>query len=261
MRILTWNINGIRAAIKKDLWYKINTLKVDIACFQEIKADETIMNEMAIGHDDYFMDFNACKIKKGYSGVANFTSIQSIKVLESDDDLCSVDFNNEGRFLTTKVKYNNYNLAIINCYYPQGGRDFRIPFKLEFYKAVLNKAMEYKKAGYKCILCGDFNTTFADIDLARPNENRKTTGCLPQEREVLNDIVKAGFVDLFRMNNPELKDVYTYWDQITRARERNVGWRIDFFLVDQDLLPDCVGVEVKMDIVGSDHCPVILTLK
>lgn len=261
MTILTWNINGIRASIKKGLWDKIQDLNVDIACFQETKADETIMADSAIGHDDYDLEFNSCKIKKGYSGVANFIRKDAVKVINNYNHLDNVDFDNEGRFQVTQFDHNGINYALINCYYPQGGRDYRIPFKLDFYKLVLAKANEYKKAGFKCILCGDFNTTFADIDLARPNENRNTTGCLPIERDVLNDMVKSGYVDIFRINNPDLPDIYSYWDQITRARDRNVGWRIDFFLVDESIIENIKSVEVKMEVIGSDHCPVILTLK
>jgi exodeoxyribonuclease III len=265
MRILTWNINGIRAGIKKGLWDKIQELDVDIACFQETKADESIMADAKHGHDDYELVFNSCKIKKGYSGVANFirkNSVEdSVKVIGNFNHLNQEEFDNEGRFQVTQFEYNNVQYALINCYYPQGGRDYRIPFKLDFYRAILAKANEYKKAGFKCLLCGDFNTTFADIDLARPNENRKTTGCLPEERQVLDDMVKNGYVDIFRINNPELPDVYSYWDQITRARDRNVGWRIDFFLVDETIIDNIDSIEVKMEVMGSDHCPVILTLK
>jgi exodeoxyribonuclease III len=261
MRILTWNINGIRAGIKKGLWDKIQDLNVDIACFQETKADETIMADAAIGHDDYDLEFNSCSIKKGYSGVANFVRKSSVSIIIHDNVLGTDEFDCEGRFQVTQFEYNKTKYALINCYYPQGGRDYRIPFKLDFYKLILAKANEYKKQGFKCILCGDFNTTFADIDLARPNENRKTTGCLPEEREVLNDMVKNGFVDIFRINNPDLPNVYSYWDQITRARDRNVGWRIDFFLIDETIIDNVDNIEVKMDVMGSDHCPVILTLK
>jgi exodeoxyribonuclease III len=262
MRILTWNINGIRAGIKKGLWDKISDLDVDIVCFQETKADQSIMeDEGLIGHFEYDMSFNSCSIKKGYSGVANFVKINTLQNQESITELGVEEFDDEGRFCATKFEYNNQKIVVINCYYPQGGRDYRIPFKINFYKEVLKISLKYKAQGYKCILCGDFNTTFADIDLARPNENRKTTGCLPIERDVLNEFVDEGFVDLFRVQNPDTPDRYTYWDQITRARERNVGWRIDFFLVDKDLIDMCGIVEIADDVLGSDHCPVILNLK
>jgi exodeoxyribonuclease III len=262
MRILTWNINGIRAGIKKGLWEKITDLNVDLVCFQETKADDTIMqDEGLVGHFEYDMSFSSCTLRKGYSGVANFIKINTIEEVSNDTNIGTSEFDDEGRFLATKFNYEGKKLVVINCYYPQGGRDYRIPFKLDFYKAVLNVALEYKKQGYNCILCGDFNTTFADIDLARPNENRNTTGCLSNERESLSDFVDAGYIDLFRLQNPELPDVYTYWDQITRARERNVGWRIDFFLVDKDIIDLCDQIEVRADVMGSDHCPVILNLK
>ncbi len=261
MKILTWNINGIRAGIKKGLWDKIDDLNPDIFCFQETKADQTIMDSGDIVHDSYDLTFNSCKIKKGYSGVANFVSKSTVKILDHDTLIGEQQFDDEGRYCTTLFEYKEIKYAVINCYYPQGGRDYRIPFKLGFYKSILDKAKQFRSEGYKCILLGDFNTTFADIDLARPNENRKTTGCLPEEREVLNNMVKEGFVDIFRVLNPDLKDVYSYWDQKTRARERNVGWRIDFFLIDETIVENVENVEVRMGVMGSDHCPVVLTLK
>lgn len=262
MRILTWNINGIRAALKKDLLTKIENLKVNIACFQESKASTDIVEELILKGTipaKYSIIYNSCRVKKGYSGVLNL--IQDVANFDYQTSLGLEEFDCEGRYLLTTFTYNNLKIALINCYYPQGGRDHRIPYKLEFYKLILNKVKILKSEGYKCILTGDFNTTFADIDLARPKENRQTTGCLPIEREALNNLVELGLVDIFRLRNPELEGVYSYWDQITRARDRNVGWRIDFFLVDCDLLEFCSKIEVRMDIIGSDHCPVILTLK
>ncbi|MGL4758137.1 MAG: exodeoxyribonuclease III [Patescibacteria group bacterium] len=260
MTIMTWNINGIRASIKKGLWDKIDIIKPDVFCFQETKADTLIMETADIQHLEYDLVFNSCKIKKGYSGVANFYS-KDVNIIEHDKLLHEQQFDDEGRYCSTLIEYKNTKLAIVNCYYPQGGREYRIPFKLDFYKAILKKSLEFKSMGYKCILLGDFNTTFADIDLARPKENRQTTGCLPEEREVLNDFVKAGFVDVFREFYPDKEAVYSYWDQITRARERNVGWRIDFFLVDSELKDSIEDVEYLMDTMGSDHCPVIINLK
>ena len=260
MKILTWNINGIRAAIKKGIWEKLEDLNVDIACFQETKADETIMESELVRVDKFNTYFNSCTLKKGYSGVANYVS-NEFEDLGSDQEIGVEEFDAEGRYIATKFSYNEYKIVLINCYYPQGGRDFRIPFKLKFYEEVLKKANFYRKQGFLPILCGDFNTTFADIDLARPNENRKTTGCLPEERKVLNDFVDNGYIDVFRELNPQKDGAYTYWDQITRARDRNVGWRIDYYLIDKALLSHVKDVEIMADVLGSDHCPVILTLK
>ena len=260
MKIITWNINGIRASIKKGLWDKIDILKPDIFCLQETKADSSIMETADVTNLDYNLQFNSCKIKKGYSGVANYSHLDT-PLINTFVSLGEEQFDNEGRYCATSYNYGKKKIMVINCYYPQGGRDYRIPFKLEFYNKVLLNAKEFRSQGYKCILCGDFNTTFADIDLARPKENRKTTGCLPEERKVLNDFVDNGFVDIFRTLYPDKPDVYSYWDQITRARDRNVGWRIDFFLIDETLIELVDDVEVLSDIMGSDHCPVILTLK
>jgi exodeoxyribonuclease III len=280
LKILTWNVNGIRAGIKKGLWGKLRDLDCDLHCFQETKSDKDVMSLDIVKEEGFDYAYNSCDIKKGYSGVAIYyrDTIFTSKNSELEQDLFSnsqltetktvlewdhnlePEFDTEGRFIATFFKHQDHQIALINCYYPQGGREFRIPYKLRFYKKVLDKALFYNSKGFKVILTGDFNTTFADIDLARPKENRKTTGCLPQEREVLEAFCKAGFVDAFRQFYPDKSDVYTYWDQISRARDRNVGWRIDFFLVDTNLMPFVKDVQVLDKVFGSDHCPVLLEI-
>ncbi len=185
-----------------------------------------------------------------------------VKLVDFQIGLGQEKFDVEGRVVITFYQINGSKLALINAYYPQGGRgQFRIEYKIDFYRAVLAQALKLKKSGHLVILCGDFNTTVADIDLARPKENRQTTGCLPEEREALNWFFEAGFEDSFRHFYPNQAGAYTYWDQITRARERNVGWRIDYFLVDQDLLPNLKKAQIHSEIFGSDHCPVSIDLE
>jgi exodeoxyribonuclease III len=299
LKIISWNINGIRAGIKKDLWDKVTNgdASADILCFQETKSDADIMNSKEVKNSNFEFHFNSCKIKKGYSGVANYYSLNSVslgkietienglgienlifdnndasdgkgnenntkqvKILDFQDSLEVEEFDNEGRFLITFFQLKDIKFALINCYFPQGGRAYRIPFKLNFYNKILEVAKNKKEDGYCVIITGDFNTTVADIDLARPKENRKTTGCLPEEREVLNNFFNAGFIDTYRHFYPNTEGAYTYWDQITRARDRNVGWRIDYFLIDQDYIGLVKQIEILSEVYGSDHCPVRLTL-
>jgi exodeoxyribonuclease III len=296
IKLISWNINGLRAAIKKGFWEKIDQIQPDIISLQETKSDSEIMSSQAVRHADFEMVFHSCSMKKGYSGVATLTKVsntipqnpesstelfgdqegqnlisqpsssdfkQKIYASEYQIGLGLEEFDVEGRL--TVVKYHdihsNYIFTLLNGYFPQGGRGpERIAYKIKFYQEVYNLAKKLQSQGEKIIICGDLNTTVADIDLARPKENRNTTGCLPIEREAMDLFLKDGFVDSFRHFYPDTPDKYSYWDQITRARERNVGWRIDYFLIDKDLLPKLKSAEILDQVMGSDHCPVVIEL-
>lgn len=286
LRLASWNINGIRAGIKKGFWQITKDLNLDVLCLQEIKAGEQIMQNLPklLNYAPYVVHSHSATLKGGYSGVATFSRTNQLSQVQEVDIFTKTSTKNsgnqlklthhqiglgldkfdvEGRTVVTHYQpKSGPGFTLINAYYPQGGRgQFRIDYKIEFYKAVLELANNLKKQGKNIILCGDFNTTVTDIDLARPKENRNTTGCLPEEREALNWFFEAGFVDSFRHFYPDRANVYTYWDQITRARERNVGWRIDYFLVDQDLLSNLKSAEIHDRIMGSDHCPVSIELE
>jgi exodeoxyribonuclease-3 len=298
IKLVTWNVNGIRAAIKKGLWEKISDIQPDILCLQETKSDSEIMSSEAVKHSDFQMIFHSAVSRKGYSGVATLTATgntksqsvdKSIELFEDSQasnivsnitpnesakakvqqieyqiGLGLEEFDVEGRLVIAKYQTVDKKLkfTLINGYFPQGGRGpERIAYKIKFYQEVYKLAQKLKSQGEMLIICGDLNTTVTDIDLARPKENRNTTGCLPEEREALDLFLKGGFVDSFRYLYPDLPDKYTYWDQITRARERNVGWRIDYFLVDKDLLPHLKSVQILDQVMGSDHCPVAIELK
>jgi exodeoxyribonuclease III len=261
-RFISYNVNGIRANLKKGFWDNVLALKPDVVGIQETKSDEEIMKSGVADHTEFDLAFHSCSMKKGYSGVASFSLKTSwLEVIETKVGVGNETFDVEGRLVTTRYKIVNpkteiKELTLINGYYPQGGRDGRVPYKIEFYKEVFEYAKKLSDSGQNVLLCGDFNTTVGDIDLARPKENRKTTGCLPEEREALAWFTEGGFVDSYRYFYPEKPDMYTYWDQITRARDRNVGWRIDYFLVDKKLLPHLKQAYIWMDTMGSDHCPV-----
>ena len=282
LTLLSWNVNGIRAAIKKELWSKVETLKPDLLCVQETKADSIIMDTEMITTPDWHVAYHSCSMKKGYSGVANYYRNQTTEISMFDavlgDSKETFDtatlqqgilidkFDIEGRIIVTRHVLKNprteiKDFVVINGYYPQGGRgQDRINYKIEFYKEVYNYAKKLRSNGENVLLCGDFNTTVADIDLARPDTNRKTTGCLPEEREALNWFLKDGFIDTFRHFYPEKTGMYSYWDQITRARDRNVGWRIDYWLADEKLLPFIQDAFILTDVMGSDHAPVGINL-
>lgn len=300
LKLVSWNINGIRAAIKKGLWAKLNELDNDLGAdfygFQEIKCSpEVVEVELAkenqtankieeVGLFDsitetgvepapmpnlkYDYTYHTATNRAGYSGVLVLqkNTNKNIKVIEKIVGTGDETFDVEGRLTGVKFEYlgqdSVHKLALLNGYYPQGGRGpHRIEYKIQFYKKVLEMSQKLESEGFGVILCGDFNTTVADIDLARPAQNRKTTGCLPEEREALQAFFDAGYVDTFRHFYPDTPDKYSYWDQISRARERNVGWRIDYFLISQKLLPNLKKAEILDQILGSDHCPVLLELE
>jgi exodeoxyribonuclease-3 len=270
IKLVSWNVNGIRAITKKGFWDNIKSISPDILGIQETKADIDIMNGGAGDNFEYSMNFHSASNRKGYSGVATYISLkwvnERLKFVDWTIGLGIEEFDLEGRIVRAHFEYNNAKasfdkIVVINGYYPQGGRGpERIEYKIKFYKAVFDLAEDYRRKGYAVILCGDFNTTVTDIDLARPKENRKTTGCLPEEREALNWFLKGDYIDTFRHFYPDKPDMYSYWDQITRARERNVGWRIDYFIVSKELEKYLVDAEILMEIIGSDHCPVTVTL-
>lgn len=286
IRLMSWNVNGIRANIKKGFWDNVATLRPHILGIQETKSDATIMESGVLSHPEYAMHYHSATIKKGYSGVATLSLVgdptkdkqlfsQSRPAPESVDlqiqgvsyGVGDAEFDQEGRLVITHYTASVagkevLEFSLLNGYHPQGGRGpHRVEYKIAFYARVLQIALDLRAQGKKVILCGDFNTTVTDIDLARPKENRNTTGCLPEERAALNTFFTAGFIDTFRHFYPDQAQAYTYWDQITRARERNVGWRIDYVLVDQSLLPFLQDAYICPQILGSDHCPVGIDLK
>lgn len=250
MKIISWNVNGIRASHKKGALKEAFDLKPDILCLQETKAEPSQLSEEIRNPKGYFSYFSHSKIKKGYSGVAIFTKEKPEKVtygieMPGDDD--------EGRTVTAYFK----DFVLINCYFPNGGgAPERLAYKLEFYDAFLKYINKFKKGGKKIIFTGDVNVAHTEIDIARPKENEKHVGFLPEERAWVDEVIADGYVDVFRHFYPNKKDVYTYWDQKSRARDRNVGWRIDYFFASQNILKNIKSFKTHSDILGSDHCPI-----
>lgn len=252
MKIISWNVNGLRANVKKGGfdWF-INTVP-DIYCLQETKVHPDQLEEGVRNPAGYFSYFDHSKTRKGYSGVAVYTKAKPEKV---EYGLGDEKLDQEGRFLGLFFK----DFAIFNVYFPNGGGGpERLKFKLEYYDAFLNLIQKVRKKQPNIIFCGDVNTAHTEIDLARPKENEENTGFLPIEREWINKVVGKGYVDTFRALHPGKKEAYTYWDMKTFARDRNVGWRIDYFFVSKEFFPKIKQSEILDNVLGSDHCPIEL---
>jgi exodeoxyribonuclease-3 len=253
IRLVSWNVNGIRAAIKKGFFDWLAQDQPDILGLQETKisAEQLTLDMVAPqGYHTFWSHAN----KKGYSGVAIFTKEKPIAVTEG---LGVPEWDTEGRTLIAEYP----NFVLYNIYYPNGGRgDDRLQYKLGFYDVFLEHIENLRKQGKKVIACGDFNTAHHPIDLARPKENEKVSGFMPIERAWVDKFVAHGYIDTFRYFYPDKKDMYSWWNMRTFARERNVGWRIDYFFTSPDLKENLVDAGIEMDVQGSDHCPVTLTL-
>ncbi len=256
MKIISWNTNGLRATAKQGHFEPLfKKYKPDILCLQETKVEPDQLPESVRNIKGYHSYFSHPKEKKGYSGVAIYTKEKPLEVFYG---MGIKELDLEGRLIGAKFK----DFTIINGYYPNGGQGpHRLQYKLEFYEAFLKFILKLRKNGEHVIFCGDVNTAHEAIDLARPKANEENTGFLPIERAWITKVVKNDFVDIWRRMNPNKKDVYTYWDQKTRSRDRNVGWRIDYFFVDRKLVPKIKKADMLSSYLGSDHCPITLELK
>lgn len=253
IKIYSWNVNGIRAIYKKGFleWFK--KINAEIVCLQETKAhSEQLPDELKNikGYESYW----ASAEKKGYSGVATYSKMKPLKInLGINNPL----FDREGRVIITEYE----KFILVNSYFPNGGRGSeRIKYKLDFYDEIfffIQKNYHNKKG---IIITGDFNTAHTEIDLAEPEKNMNNTGFLKEEREWIDNIINLGYIDIFRKFNKE-GGWYTYWDFFTRARVRNAGWRIDYFMVSENISVKVKNAEIHTDIMGSDHCPISITLE
>jgi len=253
LNIFCWNVNGIRAVWKKDFPAWFNKTSPDILCLQETKAHKEQLNDEIVGPKGYWSEFFSAE-KKGYSGVATYSKIPPLNVKPG---LGNPYFDTEGRVIQTDFE----KFTLYNAYFPNGGRGpERVKYKLDFYDALFYQAEKKRKKQKNIIVCGDYNTAHKEIDLARPKENESNTGFLPEERAWIDAIINLGYIDIFREFNSSPK-MYTYWDMFTRARERNVGWRIDYFFISKEMRDMVSDAKIHMNITGSDHCPIELKLK
>ncbi|MDY6917914.1 MAG: exodeoxyribonuclease III [Chloroflexota bacterium] len=253
MRILCWNVNGVRAVARKGLLEWLDSEAPDILCLQETKASPDQLETSLRQPAGYYVYWNSPE-RTGYSGVATFTRDKPLTVRYGLD---VPELDGEGRLVLTE----HPGFTLLNVYFPNGKKDaVRLQYKMDFYEAFLAFTDGLRAQGRKLVVCGDFNTAHREIDLARPKKNEKTSGFLPMEREWIDRFIAHGYVDTFRHFNSEPQQ-YTWWDLKSRARQRNVGWRIDYFFVSQDLLPSVTEAFIMPDVMGSDHCPVGLTLE
>jgi len=250
---MSWNVNGIRAMQKKGLLDFLKKESPDIFCVQETKADPSQLDLSLTSPEGYEVVYHSCSRKKGYSGVATFSKIPTIS--------CSTGFGVEIHDIEGRVARTDYeHFTLLNVYFPNGNMVGRLEYKLDFFRNFFDYCERLRVEGKKLVICGDYNIAHKEIDLAKPKENKDVSGFLPVEREWLDKIVSLGYVDTFRIfnNNP---DQYTWWSMQTRARDRNIGWRIDYHFVTEDLKDNVKNAEIRADVIGSDHCPVTVELE
>ncbi len=248
MKIISWNVNGIRAADRKGLFEWIKKEAPDILCLQEIKAQPEQVSPHLRNMPGYNIFLNSAE-RKGYSGVATFTKEKPTDVKKG---FGIEKFDNEGRTLITEFP----SFTLFNIYFPNGKKNQeRLDYKLDFYDTFLGYADNLMAIGKNIVVCGDFNTAHKEIDLARPKENEKFSGFLPIERAWIDTFTDHEYVDTFRHFNKE-PEQYTWWDLKSRARERNIGWRIDYFFVNKAFIPNVKKAFIMQDVMGSDHCPI-----
>lgn len=254
MDIISFNVNGLRAILKKGFKEWFDRQKPDILCLQEIKAKESqIEPETFLNLEGYNSYWNSAE-REGYSGVV---TLSKDKPEDVRFGMGMEKYDKEGRLI--KTKYPGFTL--FNCYFPNGkSSEERLQFKLEFYDAFLELCEDLRRKGEELIITGDFNTAHREIDLANPKENEKYSGFLPVERKWLDSLLDKGYIDTFRHFHREAGN-YTWWTYRFNARKRNIGWRIDYFFVTKGLIDRVEESSVLSDVYGSDHAPILLRIK
>lgn len=272
MKIISWNINGIRAWHKKGAMDDLLSLNPEIFCLQETKAEPTQLSEAILAPKGYESYFNWSKERKGYSGTAIYVKTENNLFNRKDTNskkasnlepekithgLGVKELDGQGRQINIFFK----DFVLINCYFPNGGgTSDKLLYKLKYYEEFLKFLKNLEKQGYnKIIICGDFNVAHEEIDLARPKENENQVGFLPEERLWIDELEEGKYFDTFRKLNSKTVR-YSWWDMKTMARERNVGWRIDYFFASKNLENKIKKSEIHDQILGSDHCPISIEL-
>ena len=257
MKIISWNVNGINASIKHGLFKFIGDEMADIYCFQEIKVSQATIDKTFIPFYEKagFSCFWNEADKKGYSGVMTLSKVKPMTVSYGID--CD-EFDHEGRVVT--VEFEDFYL--VNAYIPNAGRGLpRLPFKLD-YNEKFSEFLNHLRKTKPVVACGDLNVCHKEIDIARPKSNKKSPGFTIEERDSFSALLDSGdgFVDTFRVFNQE-PDQYTWWSYRSNARAKNIGWRLDYFIVSKKFLPHILKSEILAEVMGSDHCPIRLTQK
>ncbi len=253
IEIISWNVNGIRAVAEKGAFAWIDERQPHILCLQEIKATEDQIPQNLFQNRYPIRTVNSA-VKKGYSGTLVATMLEpSYCDIRSDIDLM-----NEGRI----VEHHYGDIVLFNVYFPNGQKDEeRLAYKLEFYDRFLEYCQALRAQGKKIIICGDVNTAHRPIDLKNPKSNEKTSGFLPIERSWIDKLLSHGYIDTFRHVHGDKEDQYSWWSYRFSARTKNVGWRIDYFFISEDLAESLEDAFILQEITGSDHCPVGIRLR
>jgi len=252
VKILSWNVNGIRAIEKKGFIEWVQREQPDILCLQETKANVEQLSDELINIQGYYSFFCSGE-RKGYSGVATYTKEEPLSIAYG---IGIEKFDSEGRILITEYP----DFTLLNIYFPNGQKDEeRLNYKMEFYDAILDYCEEQKSKGKKLIISGDYNTAHKEIDLKNPKANEDRSGFLPIERAWIDKFISNGYIDTFRYFHPN-EEKYSWWSYRFKARERNAGWRIDYHFVSDNFINTIKGADILNDVLGSDHCPVALYL-
>ncbi|MBF1294605.1 MAG: exodeoxyribonuclease III [Parvimonas sp.] len=250
MRFVSWNVNGLRACIKKGFLDYFNEINADFFCLQEIKMSEGQLDLELEGYETYY---NYAQ-RKGYSGTAIFTKYTPLSVKYG---MGIEEHDNEGRLIT--LEYEDFFL--VTCYTPNSKQELlRLDYRMVWEDAFRNYLLELNKTK-SVIVCGDLNVAHKEIDLKNPKTNRKNAGFTDQEREKMSILLDSGFTDTFRYFYPDKENEYSWWSYFGKSRERNTGWRIDYFLTSKDMDDRLVDAQIHQNILGSDHCPVYLEIK
>lgn len=249
MKMVSWNVNGLRACVKKGFQQYFTEADADIFCIQETKLQEGQIS-MEFGAE-YFEYWNYA-VKKGYSGTAVFTKIKPLSVRYGLEE----EHEPEGRIITLEFEH----FYLVNVYTPNARRDLsRLEYRLEWEDRFRNYLSQLDKTK-PVITCGDLNVAHQEIDIKNAKSNRNNSGFTPEERGKMTQLLDAGFIDTFRHFYPDRTDAYTWWSNMPKVRERNVGWRIDYFLASARLAPSLLDAQIDAHVTGSDHCPIILKL-
>ncbi len=249
MKLVSWNVNGLRAAVKKGFNDYFTAIDADIFCLQETKLQA---GQIELDHGDAYFPYWNYAVKKGYSGTAVFTRIEPLSVRYGMEE----DYEEEGRMLTLEFQH----FYLINVYTPNARRDLlRLPYRLEWEDRFRHYVMQLDQIK-PVIICGDLNVAHQEIDLKNARSNIGNSGFTHEERGKMSLLLESGFIDTFRYFYPHRSDVYSWWSYMAKVRERNIGWRIDYFLASKRLAPYLVDAQIDVEIMGSDHCPVLLEL-
>ena len=249
MKLISWNVNGLRAVMKKGFMEFFNRENADIFCLQEIKLQEGQIDLELPGYHTYWN----YAVKKGYSGTAIFTKKEPLSVFYG---LGSEEHDAEGRIITLEFE----NFYMVNVYTPNSQHGLlRLDYRLQWEDAILSHVKNLDQIK-PVILCGDLNVAHQEIDLRNSKANLKNSGFTPEERGKMSEFLASGFVDTFRFFYPDKSDSYTWWSYRTNCRPRNIGWRIDYFITSESLAPKLIAAKIHTEILGSDHCPVELEI-